>query len=380
MTTDLLDVLLVPGAGKPAEPTMVRLDHEGTVVELEPSGPGAACSLSELPVLLPAPCDLHLDVVAERRRPRATVVLDLERVVLSLDAECAVAGIATLLISARCEEEPGKGVHLADAAELCATVERLAPQLMVDWWVHARVETTDEGATAALEDCLGATGRIALISVMEHSAERTRFASEREHVEFYARDWGMPVDEVEQVMVRKRRGAEHSDERRRAAASIARAAGVPLASHDDRTAQQVEAAATLGATVSEFPLTREAADAAASHGLVRVLGAPNVVRGRSTSPGNLLASEAVAEGRCDALCSDYLPSALGQAPFTLAASGTVDLGTAAQLISDAPRRALGWEATPIEVGRPLDAALIDRSTSVGRCVGLWRAGRRTFAG
>jgi alpha-D-ribose 1-methylphosphonate 5-triphosphate diphosphatase len=237
--------------------------------------------------------DLHLDVIPERRRPRATVELDLDSVVSTLDAEVAASGIGTVCIGVRCEEEPGKGLRLADAAELARSLERLGDRLSSDWRVHARVEVTDEGSVEALAEVLACSTRMALVSIMEHSAQRSRFGSEREHVEFYSRDWGLPVDEVERIMERKHRGALRADDRRVAAAERALAHGVLLGTHDDRSAEQVRAGAELGATIAEFPLTMEAARAANEHGMITVLGAPNVVRGRSTSPGNLLASDAI---------------------------------------------------------------------------------------
>lgn len=110
-----------------------------------------------------------------------------------------------------------------------------------------------------------------------------------------------------------------------------------------------------------------------------VLGAPNAVRGRSTSPGNLLATEAVAAGLCDALCSDYLPSALLQAPFSLAAQGYADLQTAAHLASGGPAALAGLPTPAIEVGRPLTAALVDRIGNAAIATALWRHGHLVHA-
>lgn len=59
----------------------------------------------------------------------------------------------------------------------------------------------------------------------------------------------------------------------------------------------------MGAQISEFPVTFESAKRAKELGMMVSMGAPNVVRGKS-STGNLSAIEAIQEGLVDVLCSD----------------------------------------------------------------------------
>ncbi|MGH9155902.1 MAG: hypothetical protein ACRD1K_08760 [Acidimicrobiales bacterium] len=104
-----------------------------------------------------------------------------------------------------------------------------------------------------------------------------------------------------------------------------------------------------------------------------MLGGPNAQRGRSTAPGNILASEAVAAGACDVLCSDYLPMSLLAGALALASAGIVPLATAVDLVTAGPARVLGLPRPAIEVGRPLDAVLVG-----GHVLALWRDGRAVF--
>lgn len=370
----LRDVMVLPGGGRPELAcATVTLDTDGVVEDIEP---GLGCAER---VLAPPAVDLHFDVLRERRRPRASVELELERVLPLLDGELAAAGIGTVCVGARFEEEPRKGVRMAEALTLCELVERLAPALSCDWLLHARVEVDEEGAEAALARALSLTSRMALVSVMDHSAERTRFADARAHRDFYAADWGLSVEEVDSILERKRDAAAGAPARRETVARLAADRGLPLASHDDRSGADVRASAALGAAIAEFPLSLDAARAARHAHMTTVLGAPNAVRGRSTSPGNLTVAQAVAAGLCDVLCSDYLPSALLQAPFSLATGGQVSLVAAHAMVSDAPARAIGLTPTAIRVGRPLDAALIERFEGVPVAVGLWRGGRLVAA-
>lgn len=371
-------VTLVPGGGRPVIPhAAVVLDADGVVVEIGEAGmPGDL-------LLVPGAVDLHLDNLVQRRRPRATVSLDHEAVISVLDAECAAAGIATVCIAARCEDSPRKGISIGDAAVLAAVLESLGPVLCCDWRIHARVELTDDAGVESLDTVLSKSSRVSLISMIETSAQRSRFGSLAETRAFYAQDWGISETEVEDVFNVDPAALSLTAERRAAVASLATERGIALASHDDRTPEHVQQAFDLGARVAEFPLTMEAARHAHELAMHVVLGAPNAIRGRSTSSGNILAGAAVAAGVCDVLCSDYLPSSLQTAPHVLAGQGDAPLATAIDLISVNPAAVLGLAPVAIEVGRPLTASLRqfqpgrgDATSHVG--VALWRAGRLVF--
>lgn len=367
------NVTVVPGAGAPrVEAACVVLDETGVVLDIQPGRvmPGR--------YLLPSAVDLHLDNLTERRRPRATVELDLAGVLASLDAECAAAGIGVVCVAARCEDAPGKGVHGRHAVETATMIEALSAQFACDWRLHVRVEVTDGKSVGLLRDVLAASNRVALISVMEHTAERSRFESAQAHREFYAADWGVSPQEVDRILAEQAQGTGDAQSRRQETASLARERGILLASHDDRTVEQVDQAHDLGARLAEFPLTPQAARRALELGMDTVLGAPNAVRGRSTSPGNILVRDAVREGLCTVLCSDYLPSSLTGAVLALAEHGVCRLEDAVDLAARSPARLIAAGERTIAPGRPLNAALVavTEGTPVG--LGLWRDGVRTY--
>src|SRR3546814_13553365 len=90
--------------------------------------------------------------------------------------------------------------------------------------------------------------------------------------------------------------------------------GIAVAAHDDETLEHVEEAARLGMTISEFPTTLLAAEAARDRGMVTVMGAPHVVKGGSHS-GNLSAIELARVGLLDVLASDYVPVSMLAAAY-----------------------------------------------------------------
>jgi alpha-D-ribose 1-methylphosphonate 5-triphosphate diphosphatase len=116
--------------------------------------------------------------------------------------------------------------------------------------------------------------------------------------------------------------------------------GVTMGSHDDATAETRAFYRGIGAVISEFPTTTEAARAAHAADEPVLMGAPNVVRGGSQS-GNIAAAGLVADGLVDALMSDYYYPALPQAVWALVDGGIRDLPAAWGMISEAPAQIMG---------------------------------------
>src|SRR5208282_3003542 len=112
-----------------------------------------------------------------------------------------------------------------------------------------------------------------------------------------------------------------------------------LASHDDRTVEEIAENAADGIRISEFPVTMVAAKAAKQAGMQVVAGAPNIVRGGSHS-GNVSVTDLLREAALDAFASDYVPSSLIEAAFHCARSG-ITLPDAMALIADRPARLAG---------------------------------------
>lgn len=140
------------------------------------------------------------------------------------------------------------------------------------------------------------------------------------------------------------------------------ARGVRLGSHDDGSAEDRAEGRALGAKVSEFPESIEAAQAARDHDEVVVMGAPNIVRGASHA-GNVSAREIVRLGLCDALASDYHYPSPRYAALSLVEEGICDLASAWRLLSEGPARALGLEDRGvIASGKRADLVIFDAAT------------------
>jgi alpha-D-ribose 1-methylphosphonate 5-triphosphate diphosphatase len=154
------------------------------------------------------------------------------------------------------------------------------------------------------------------------------------------------------------------------------AAGVLLGSHDDHTASARAGFKAMGAEISEFPETFEAAQAARDTGGSIVLGAPNVMRGGSHA-GNVSAQELIAAGLCDALASDYHYPALRQSVAKLVADGVCDFARGWALLSSGSAKVLGLgDRGTLEAGKRADLVVEDMST--GRLAASFAKGRITY--
>jgi len=129
--------------------------------------------------------------------------------------------------------------------------------------------------------------------------------------------------------------------------------------------------------VAEFPTTLEAAKASHEAGMAVLMGAPNVVRGKSHS-GNISARELAEAGYLDVLSSDYVPVSLLQASFLLAQQiEGISLPDALQKVTKIPAEAVGLtDRGALEVGRRADLVQVRMVGDVPIVRGVWREGYR----
>jgi len=134
--------------------------------------------------------------------------------------------------------------------------------------------------------------------------------------------------------------------------------GIPVATHDDHTKEKVQWAKQQGIAIAEFPVTCEAVKTARENKLHTLFGAANMVRGGSHAE-NLSASEMVAEGLADILCSDYSSMSLLVALFRSVTLSRRSFLEMVPLMSSNPARAVGLHHTgSIEEGKYADLILV----------------------
>ena len=127
---------------------------------------------------------------------------------------------------------------------------------------------------------------------------------------YYQGKFGLNDQQMEEFIAERREAQDrNSQPNRKKIVDLAHSLNIPLASHDDATVVHVDEAIENGIVIAEFPTTMEAAKASHENNLSVLMGAPNVVRGKSHS-GNVSARDLANAGVLDILSSDYVPFSL----------------------------------------------------------------------
>lgn len=292
--------------------------------------------------LLPGLVELHTDNLEQHLIPRPKVVFPTLGAVQAHDAEMAAAGISTVFDAIGVGDPYGEGFRSRSQAAVLDALERLdaAGALRADHLIHIRCELPAPNARELFEP-FAAHPRLRLLSLMDHTPGQRQW-TDMVHARVYytgKKGWsGAQFDE--EVRIAPERQQRYAQPNRDWFAEFARQRGLTLATHDDTTVEHVDEALALGACMSEFPTTLAAARRARQLGLAIVAGAPNVIRGGSHS-GNVAALELAREGVLDILSSDYVPSSLLQAAWTLQREAGFSPAEAMRIVSLNPATACG---------------------------------------
>jgi len=157
-----------------------------------------------------------------------------------------------------------------------------------------------------------------------------------------------------------------------------RGRGIALASHDDRTVEEIAENDRDGIRISEFPVTMAAAEAAKAAGMDVIAGAPNVVRGGSHS-GNIAAADLLRSGWVDVFASDYVPPALIEAAFRCAREGLAELPEAVAMITSRAAVLAGLpDRGTLEAGQRADLVRIRVHETLPVVRQVWNGGERVI--
>ncbi|TPN04824.1 alpha-D-ribose 1-methylphosphonate 5-triphosphate diphosphatase [Mesorhizobium sp. B2-3-3] len=333
-------------------------------------------------LLLPGFIDMHGDMVEREVEPRIGVHVPMRIGIAELDKKLASCGVTTAYAALSfIGASVTSGVLRSEdhTSTIIDTMTAMKDDLLVDHRIHARFEVTFTPAVPMLQKLMD-TGRLHLISLMDHTPGQGQYRDVELYIARIAKERGMSVAAASEVVGKRMAGRKGQGDVLNALQDLsarARARGIVLASHDDDTLEKVELVHGLGATLSEFPVTLEAAREARRLGMHTAMGAPNALRGESYS-GNLSAREAYEAGLLDMLASDYHPASILPAILGLAEPRDDGLVAAAALTSANPAAALGLtDRGAIEPGLLADLVVADRQP-VPRVRATFRAGRMIY--
>ncbi len=350
--------------------------RDGRISEVQP-GRSATAAANDLDgdYLIPGIVDTHTDNLERQVQPRSLARWPSRSAMVAHDAQCAAAGVTTVF-DALCLGDLGfDKERMRTFQDGVVDLDALndAGLLKSEHFLHLRCEVPALDMLA-LFDTVADHALVRIVSLMDHSPGVGQYAD----LDFYRalrRRGGLDDAYIDQRIAELQTQRERMRiPNRRALLERIAGRGIAIASHDDRTEQEVAENAADGIGISEFPVTMEAAQAAKAAGMQVIAGAPNIVRGGSHS-GNVAAAALLESGAVDAFASDYVPNSLVEAAFQCAQS--IGLPPAVALVTDRPARLAGLnDRGRLEPGQRADLVRVRLHQGLPVVRQVWRTGER----
>jgi len=327
-------------------------------------------------LIMPGLVDLHSDALEQSIEMRPGVYFDFEFALRNLDRRIALCGITTYChalsfadneLGLRSPGEVERIIRMVKAFDRSSGA-------MVNHLVHARYEIGAVEGLNVLERLL-AEGLIDMVSVMDHTPGQGQFSTLGAFVNYYEGTYGDAHEQIVGMANRKMAARDAGWEKITEFSVRVKEAGLPFLSHDDDTPEKICLVKVLGVGASEFPLSIDAAERARAEGMRVFMGAPNLVRGRSTG-GHLKAAEAVSAHLCDGLLSDYYPECMLQAPFTAMETLKTLPEYALSLVTSGPGCFIRPGVGTLRVGEASDMIVVAHEDCWARVSQSWVGGRR----
>ncbi len=352
--------------------------EDGRIAEILPSRSAGGEDMGG-DYLLPGLVELHTDQIEGHLNPRSGVVWNAMAAVQAHDGQVATSGITTVFDAVRVGSDENTRVDAETVADLVATIERAMAdgRLRAEHFVHLRCEVSADDVVEGFH-LLKDHPRLKLVSLMDHAPGQRQFHDLAALRAYLMDKFKMSEADFEAfASARIAQSEKNAGPHRKMIAAECLARGIALASHDDATIAHVAESAALGTRISEFPTTIAAAKASRAAGMKVLMGAPNIVRGRSHS-GNVSAIDLLRAGLLDVLSSDYVPFSLIQAVFALAKTGEASLPAAVRLAGANPAAAAGLtDRGIVAAGMRADLVRVAHAPGEPPVVrAVWREGRR----
>ncbi len=330
--------------------------------------------------LLPGLVDIHTDHFEKHLYPRAHVRWDFMRAALAHDAQIIGGGVTTVFDSlcvGATTDNPERAEILKPMIEALEQAQG-SGMLRAEHLVHLRCELTDPATPQLTADNIDRE-IVRVISVMEHLPGIRQSRDIEAYVARACKSTGESPERVrEKIKALVAEKSHIAATTRPDIVALARARSMPLMSHDDTDIAHIEEGVAEGVSISEFPCSMEAADAARAAGMHIVAGAPNLVRGGSQS-GNIAVRDLLSAHLVDILASDYVPRSMLDAAFMIAADPGLDydLPSAVAMVTRSPALAGNLpDRGAIKTGLKADLIRVDLQDGHPFVKSAWRSGHR----
>lgn len=329
--------------------------------------------------LLPGLVELHTDHLESHYSPRPGVRWHMTSAIQAHDAQIVTSGITTVFDCLRMGSDEDGGFDKGEMREMADAIQAAErdDRLRAEHLIHLRCEVASDNVLDHFADFEN-DPHVRLVSLMDHSPGQRQFQTMDQYTLYYKTKRGLTDEQFARfVESRLSLSQKYSAVHRDALAKVCAERGITVASHDDATLAHVEEAKGHGVKLAEFPTSFEAAEASHKSGMSVLMGAPNVVRGKSHS-GNIAARDLAKRGVLDVLSSDYVPLSLLHASFVLADEiDGISLPQAIAMVTSTPARTVSLDDRGrIEAGLRADLVRVRRTDGVPVIRSVWREGRR----
>lgn len=329
--------------------------------------------------LIPGLVELHTDHLEGHYSPRPGLRWHKTAAIQAHDAQIVTSGITTVFDCLRMGADEDGGFEHGEMREMADAIQKAEQEgrLRAEHLIHLRCEVSADNVLEHFAD-FEHDPYVRLVSLMDHAPGQRQFQTMDQYIFYYQKKRGLSDAEFARFIEKRVGESErNSTPHRTAIAKVCAERGITVASHDDATLAHVDEAIENGVRLAEFPTSFDAAKASHGHGMSVLMGAPNVVRGKSHS-GNIAARDLAERGVLDVLSSDYVPLSLLYAPFILADEvESISLPKAIAMVTSTPARTVSLnDRGRIATGLRADLVRVYRDHGVPVTRSVWREGRR----
>ena len=331
--------------------------------------------------LLPGLVEVHTDNLEKHLSPRPGVLWNAHSAMLVHDAQCAAAGITTVLDSVVIGDLDDDGARSKTQHTSIAALHQCRDEnlMRVAHLLHLRCELSAPDMLEVFhqyaDDAL-----LTLVSMMDHTPGQRQWRDMSSYRRYTERNGRYNEAEFAAMIAQRKADQQaYSLPHRVEIVRECRARNMPMASHDDTLLSDIAQAVEEGVVMSEFPTTIDAAHAARAAGMAIIMGGPNMVKGGSHS-GNVSAAELAQLDLLDIFSSDYVPSSLLLATFMLGALEGWTLPKAVCTVTRNPARSIGLQDRgDVAAGQRADLLRVRMNrTGMPMVIQTWFGGERAF--
>ena len=331
--------------------------------------------------LIPGLVDSHNDGIEEEINPRPRAAFPLDFAIANYELRAAASGVTTAFHAVMFADLLDKERSIRGATAVADAIHGLHNPL-IDHEVLYRLDVwTPDGLDPMFASMRKA--RVQAMSLNDHTPGQGQYHDLDEFkktIEAYLAKAAIrysPEKVIEAQLDIRQTEARPTAVLERTAAEMAERPFV-LLGHDPDSAEKVDELAELGVSIAEFPVAYPAARRARDIGQWITMGAPNIVRGGSTS-GNLNAAELAGDGLLDILCGDYHAPCLLYAVLMLYRQGYCELPAAVAMITSNPADAFRLhDRGRIERGLLADLCLFTEEGGIPQIAATFKAGAPVY--